>query len=1172
MAYLEESEDILHDIYSRKEFFRYKPDDDKKDGPFDNLKPMIDIDKYERNILKERSYQLLPSTFIGPHTPYRTGYVKYGTGIGKTITSLRVAMSMIDMYQKSGQTDRTVFVIGFSKKIYQSELLSHPEFGFASEAEIKEYRKLQHLAIHGTDREKHLLSEMKIRLYKRLSNKRLGGYYKFFGYREFANHLFVVSEDFDIYKADETEIKQAIVDGVVKINKDLLSQFEHGVMICDEIHNTYNSLEKNNWGMAIQTVLDHVPTLRALFLSATPFNASQTEVIDLANMLSPKKLSRTEIFTEAGELKKGADDLIRDAMRGRVFFMHDSDNSDDYPEVIWTGQRIPGIDYLRFIRCKLSPQHVATYKKEFADRGQADEESQTLMQDKQYLLDFSLPNPDSKSKFGIYRTAEVLTKLRSASDDWKKKNKIRLVDKIVMGDILKIGNLGKIAAKAERMMKDVIRAIKTKRGKQFIYHSVVFMSGIKFLANVLLMNGFLDLTSAPNNDTLCVKCGQEYKKCNKRDPNCFRPARYILIHSDNSRAYNEQLMSKFNSRNNLKGHDVFVLLGSKAVEEMYSFKAVRNLRVMSRPDNISNLIQIIGRVNRKGMHKDLPPADRNVEVAVYTAQVPGALSYEEQKYKEKVADYRVIQQLEKILHEVAIDSAINRDIVGDLPSKPRLGILDYKPEIRKPPRKLKLSTFRAFYQSEEVDQIVYVIKRAFIQYSPVWKYDHLLRFVMKPPFKTVTNMSIIDEDSFIVALKRLLWDTSKVIVHHRMSLVNALQDPASKILETETGSAVIVTSGEFLKMVPFEETPIVSEDSHYRIFQPNSAFHHLKPVLLSVSEYLKEQQDDPDVYYQKKLKFFSMFQETKIEKMERVLHEFQYEFHLKFLEETIQYVFRILTHVKEKRSEFHDFYFKMLYYYSMLDLVIFANTTTPEMVQQYREFLSGKLKKKIVKNKVIDVDQIEEFEDPITDDEIKTMSENFMLENLKNSRGSSQDFSLKIESAVAYSNSKSTESRKQTAMSKKSNYGKEKTIRVKPSLLPIGHFLDKTARFYHPAKDWYDIVNYHENKNNNWQENKIIIGFFDKITNSTKLLFKLRSPQTAKDRVKSDLRLVEKGSVCTTKSKEFLIDVAKKLGIVLEKKSTTKLCDAIRVELLAREYEERRKKSKNKWFYYHWEI
>lgn len=37
----------------------------------------------------------------------------------------------------------------------------------------------------------------------------------------------------------------------------------------------------------------------------------------------------------------------------------------------------------------------------------------------------------------------------------------------------------------------------------------------------------------------------------------------------------------------------------------------------------------------------------------------GKLSYEEEKYKEKIASFKVIQKIEKLMHENAIDAFFN---------------------------------------------------------------------------------------------------------------------------------------------------------------------------------------------------------------------------------------------------------------------------------------------------------------------------------------------------------------------------------------------------------------------------------------------------------------------------------------------------------------------------------
>lgn len=105
--------------------------------------------------------------------------------------------------------------------------------------------------------------------------------------------------------------------GEIQVNTVLLKQFENSLLICDEIHNTYNSMMKNNYGVAIQYILDYTPSLRALFLSATVAYHSPTEVIDLMNLLLPKdknwlneissiqKEIKPEDLARLGELSRG---------------------------------------------------------------------------------------------------------------------------------------------------------------------------------------------------------------------------------------------------------------------------------------------------------------------------------------------------------------------------------------------------------------------------------------------------------------------------------------------------------------------------------------------------------------------------------------------------------------------------------------------------------------------------------------------------------------------------------------------------------------------------------------------------------------------------------------------------------------------------------------------------
>ena len=167
----------------------------------------------------------------------------------------------------------------------------------------------------------------------------------------------------------------------LQINKELLSKFRNSLIICDEIHNVYNSLDKNNWGVAIQYILDNSPTTRAIFMSATPLNNSPTEIIDLLNLLLPKdnKLVKEEFFTQERELKPGALKKISEYCQGRVSFLRDV-NPKYFPRRRILGEHISGIKYLKFIRCPMSKFHYDTYKEVY---------QRALPQDSQYLIDFA---------------------------------------------------------------------------------------------------------------------------------------------------------------------------------------------------------------------------------------------------------------------------------------------------------------------------------------------------------------------------------------------------------------------------------------------------------------------------------------------------------------------------------------------------------------------------------------------------------------------------------------------------------------------------------------------------------------------------------------------------------------------------------------------------------------
>ena len=128
-----------------------------------------------------------------------------------------------------------------------------------------------------------------------------------------------------------------------------------------------------------------------------------------------------------------------------------------------------------------------------------------------------------------------------------------------------------------------------------------------FIREILLRNGIIsnNMNSAPN--TLCTVCGCKKsqhiidsdsliidQKINT-DPkkHMFNPVRFIMMHGFIDKNTIGKNMDKFNHPSNTTGDNIMILVGSRMIKESYNFKAIRHIMVMSRPDNIPMLIQIM---------------------------------------------------------------------------------------------------------------------------------------------------------------------------------------------------------------------------------------------------------------------------------------------------------------------------------------------------------------------------------------------------------------------------------------------------------------------------------------------------------------------------------------------------------------------------------------------------
>ncbi len=1310
-----DSKKNIHDILHRKEFASLKYNTEQVVSEFANTNS-LDNAINQSNRLFLNTYQKFVSNWININTQYKRLLVKHDPGMGKTAGVLSATMPFITEYHRMFRLNESknqvkftpsIYIIGFTEHVFYRELFKRPEFGYITRDEITELNKLKKMyESTGLKRDRDALIDFKSMLKKRLSRKDRRGFFKFYGYKELFNKLFIfdtdsahkMTSDPDIMALDssdksvllENQLIIAIRKRYILLNLDLIDRMANSVIICDEIHNVYNSQEMNNYGVALRIILliYDVPNimydllksssgecildghnsngdarletiknsdLRVIYLTATPINSSPLESIDLLNLLIPvqrinivnKKLGRpndirlykSDFFNGPRTLKDHAESYISFLVTGYVSFLSDT-NPEHFPSVSFVGETITvpkhiakannfsgkTIPYLKFRRCVMTKLHLNTYKKM---------ESNTIMLDSLTILDMVIPNPEN-TDIGLYKTRDIKHALMNASPEYMSKFNIQLSEQIInntkiwliSGDWAKLENIKKFSSKYHTMLVDVLDNLKNNGGKNIISHQRVKVSGVLCIQTILRQNGIIDEDSNPASNTLCSICGTALGI--HPATHQFIPARFITLYGDIDKATRDRSAERFDSLDNIHGYMYRFLIGSPVINESIDFNNVNAIRIMYKPNDISSLIQIIGRAVRRGSHLLQAPKDRHVSVYIYTSALPDTsevLSYEEQSYFEKSLDYLVTQKIDLILNKEAIDSPLNSDIIMNNMSKtPSLGKLYFEPEGISL-TKINTTTFDIFYKNEEVNTVLYIIKRLFIEQSPVWTYADLFKAVLQPPFKIpYTNTQMISELSFVYALNSLLWNPrgEKTIVdlysniNKSNNIIDRILNPMDKCIPIDNVDCKISSVGKYFILFPIRyAVRILRKDNRNYIekterrtnIDKGSNVDHVSGLpdidIENWTRYYetientninitRELQTLTTTYDQMKLKFYRQYGKQSIATFPTSLEIYGFDFHVSLVQNAISYVFNILTDMNTKFSELHDFYFKLLYFYDRLDLIIYAyNIEDTDEITQYKPYITNSSLEYGFHD--YDTKVGKEFLEP--DHKYNA----FLMDSILKSAGITKPFNIsrmnnflgKLKSSDSFKKN----SRKQVKLSDVSdvNIVKSKNIhKVFSNLLPVGHFLTNTERvgpsnvmipvlYNIELEKWLPapkIILYLSGKSHsNERENDIIIGYYDKNPAGIDLRFKIRKPNhQMKNYI--DARKIERGSECQTHKRHELIEICKKLNITVPDNDNVKYaCSRIKLELMSREMSERRKlradiKSdhiKIRWFYMHFE-
>lgn len=1133
-------EKIIYDLSLKKEFFIYSQH--KKELNNTDIDEKIN----KSNILILNSYQTFIENFLNINTPYTRLLLVHQTGVGKTLTSLKIAYNFINYYNKVDKDFGNIIILGFTKNIFKKELL-RPEFGIITQNELNELIKVKQLVSqYNLQRDIEYLKELRNKYNRRILKKNI----KFYGYKEFVGKLFKLSElDDNIKLTDlkEHEILKYLKENKIKLNEEILSSFKNSLLICDEIHNVYNSLAPNNWGVALQIILDfhsqYGNTLRSIFLSATPINNHYIEIVNLINLLTnyDKKIHKSDLFNSNNKFLHNSLDKIKNSIINKVSYIKDI-NTQLYPSSKFIGNEIKDISYLKFIRCPMSKFHYNTYKHIFKEKNEL-----TLTLEQIYINDYVLPNPDDNN-IGIYKSIDINNKIRNASNKWKDKYKIKFINKKdnisnyeLSGNFLLKQNIRIYSEKYYQMLHIIDNIIINKKGKIFLYHNFVNNSGILFIQEILKINGYLDKNSSSTLNTKCTFCNNIRKNHENNKLNHeFKPIRFIIINSEIQKNIIENDIDMFNLTNNANGDEIRIILGSRAIKESYDLKAIRNILILSAPDNISTLIQIIGRAIRKNSHIDLNVIDRHVDIYILVNSLPNLnqLSYEELKYKNKIEIHKDIQKIENIFINNSIESLINQNIYNTHLNNDLFPNNNNKKLIELKKINLNLNTFFSYHIKTEINNVKYIIKRLFLEVSNIWDYNELYKYVLNPPFNIEFDTTYISEDSFINALDFLIYKKNNIelLDISTQNLITNLFDSDNKIIVDKYGNnKIILYINKYYILTNYNIDNLI----YLTVDEPFREHMYIKKKKILLNDYINDINNINNNYTKIKEHIINKYYNYEFKNLLHFIDEYDVNFHINFIKELIEYFYNLYTNKQYLSKDInHDFYLKMLYYYNKFNIIIFANQLDNENYKNY-ELLTVKDKKNI-------------------------KIENLMISSLEEELiNSSQDYKLKQNLQI-----------KKNSIYKQAiidigyflNKKKNKFIKINDTLLPVGYHIDEIPQLYTIENKWFDsYINYIKNKT--YIENDIIIGYSTKDKSSIEIKFKLRPPKIKNEY--NDLRKVYTGVVCSTKDKDILLKILFQLNpkLIVQKISKIELCNLIKRELIINELKERRKKSNIKWYY-----
>lgn len=470
------------------------------------------------------------------------------------------------------------------------------------------------------------------------------------------------------------------------INKRFL---ENSILIVDEAHNLCNGI-KNGSKNSIQlyNTIMNTKNIKLLFLTGTPIIDTPFILVPLFNMLKgyitvnykkhtlfPENMQEFySIFVDRKDKVLLKDEIIDKTpeIKNKSIFQNRITGLVSYYGTYYFGESrqegFPEIKPLIVEKVKMSDEQLNRYMEM---RSIEEKEEESVFR-KPRTQGFEIKDEDSVSSYKI-RSRQVSNFLIPpyAVNEVYVEGRPKIEKNIYSIKDADLKNLDKYSPKFKKIIENLEQY---PNQISVIYSEFVNGEGIILFSKVLEVREkyvYWHKTSAEINE---FDLEFTKKKSDKQQKT------YALIHGDVPFVERERIIKAFNSKQNINGDIISVLLISKSGAEGLSLRHVRSIHIMEPFWNYARIEQIIARGARYKSHENLPENERTIQPYIYISvidlknikqesrkmitefEVKEKRTTDEELYKHSIESRNLKTQFEKAMIESSIDCSFNKDI------------------------------------------------------------------------------------------------------------------------------------------------------------------------------------------------------------------------------------------------------------------------------------------------------------------------------------------------------------------------------------------------------------------------------------------------------------------------------------------------------------------------------